>query len=164
MKIIDEGEYRAVEAVNQQLDALRTVSDMPGEITDEEVKLPAVCYHLNGCEREEEPNEEESEEEENLEPAEARKYRGIAARLNYMSPDRVDIQFAVKEAARAMSQPKKTHWNLLTKIGRYLVGRPRLIMKFPWQTKEEYVTTYTDSDWAGCCFDSLMIAVFYDIS
>ena len=35
----------------------------------------------------------------------AKKYRGIAARLNYLSPDRMDIGFAVKEAARNMSKP-----------------------------------------------------------
>ena len=41
-----------------------------------------------------------------LGPAEARLYRGIAARLNYIAPDRPDIGFAVKESARAMSSPR----------------------------------------------------------
>ena len=40
----------------------------------------------------------------------AKKFRGIAARLNFLAPDRLDIGFAVKEAARNMSRP--------------LVGRP----------------------------------------
>ena len=39
-------------------------------------------------------------EDKELEPAEARLYRGVAARLNYIAPDRADIAFAVKEAAR----------------------------------------------------------------
>ena len=56
---------------------------------------------------------------------EARQYRAVAARLNYLAPDRVDIQFAVKEAARSMSAPRKRDWILLTRIGRYLVGKPR---------------------------------------
>ena len=44
--------------------------------------------------------------EEELDAAGARLYRGVAARLNYMAPDRPDIAYAVKEAARNMSSPK----------------------------------------------------------
>ena len=32
-------------------------------------------------------------------------YRGIAARLNHMASDRVDLQYATKESARPMSEP-----------------------------------------------------------
>ena len=39
---------------------------------------------------------------------------------------------------------------MLTKMGRCLVGTPRLVMTFPWQRAPSRVTTYTDSDWAGC--------------
>ena len=81
---------------------------------------------------------------------EARKYRAIAARLNYLAPDRVDIQFTVKEAARSMSSPTKKDWPKLHRIGRYLLGRPRMIFDFPWQSGQSMVTAYTDSDWAGC--------------
>ena len=49
----------------------------------------------------------------------AKKYRGIAARLNYLSPDRMDIGFAVKEAARNMSKPLIGDWAKLNRIGRY---------------------------------------------
>ena len=67
-----------------------------------------------------------------------------------MAADRIDIKISVKEAARAMSAPLKKHWHLLNKIRRYLIGTPRLIIKFPWQEIVKVVTTYTDSDWAGC--------------
>ena len=77
-------------------------------------------------------------------------YRAIAARLNYLAPDRMDIQYAVKEAARAMSAPKKKHWRMLHKIGRYLLGAPRMIIRFPWRVSQTMLTTFTDSDWAGC--------------
>ena len=56
----------------------------------------------------------------------------------------------MKEAARAISAPPKKHWQLLSKLVRYLIGTPILIMKFPWQEIVKVVTTYTDSDWAGC--------------
>ena len=117
--------------------------------------LDEDCYDGNEqpileIESEEEAVADQDAADEPLEATEARKYRGIAARLNYVAADRVDIQFAVKEASRAMSAPKKSHWSLLTKIGRYLRGRPRLVMTSPWQVEQSYVTTFTDSDWAGC--------------
>ena len=62
----------------------------------------------------------------------------------------MDIQFAVKEAARAMGAPQKKHWRMLHKVGRYLLGAPRMLIKFPWQVEQSMVTTFTDSDWAGC--------------
>ena len=101
-------------------------------------------------EADEEGTLNDSEKEEELGPADARRYRAITARLNYVSADRPDIQFAVKEAARAMSTPMKRHWAVLGKIGRYLRGRPRLVLRFPWQVSQSMATTYTDSDWAGC--------------
>ena len=74
----------------------------------------------------------------------------MTARLNYLGPDRVDVQYATKEAARYMSAPRTSHLNGLTKIGKYLVGRPRLIVHFKWQETPCMITGYTDSDWAGC--------------
>ena len=40
------------------------------------------------------------DDEEEMSREDAKAYRGIAARLNYLSPDRMDIGYAVKEAAR----------------------------------------------------------------
>ena len=37
-------------------------------------------------------------------------YRAIAARANYLSQDRSDIQFAVKELSRKMSNPNELDW------------------------------------------------------
>ena len=97
-----------------------------------------------------ESEEEDSDENQPLDAEGSRQYRAITARLNYLAADRVDIQYAVKEAARGMSSPTKAGWSLLGKIGRYLKGKPRLVMKFPWQVRQSLVTSYTDSDWAGC--------------
>ena len=73
-------------------------------------------------------------------------FRGIAARLNYLSTDRPELQYAVKEAARTMSSPCSADWSLLTKIGRYLLRRPRVAITFPWQKRQTHVDGYTDSD------------------
>ena len=49
-----------------------------------------------------------------------------------------------------MATPRVSSWKLVNKIGRYLLGRPRLVMRFRWQSPNETVTAFTDSDWAGC--------------
>ena len=88
--------------------------------------------------------------EELLDATGARLYRGVAARLNYLSPDRADIGYAVKEAARNMSAPRHSDLKKLRKIGKYLLGKPRLISKFAYQDMPSTNTSFTDSDWAGC--------------
>ena len=54
---------------------------------------------------ENEPRRKEGENEEELDPSEATRYRGIAARANYHSADRPDIMYAVKELCRGMARP-----------------------------------------------------------
>ena len=95
-------------------------------------------------------DELDDDEDEPLGREEASRYRSVAARLDYLAPDRMDIQYAVQEAARSMSAPKRSDWKMLICIGRYLVGRPRLVMNYRWQNNNSTVVSYTDSDWAGC--------------
>ena len=47
----------------------------------------------------------DDEEETELLPQDARRFRSIAARCNFLAADRIDIQFACKEACRRMSAP-----------------------------------------------------------
>ena len=89
-------------------------------------------------------------EEEELPGAEATQFRAIAARCNYLQPDRPDIQFAVKECCRLMSRPTKQAWERLKRVGRYLKGRPRLVWKFGWQSPMSVVEVHSDANWAGC--------------
>ena len=84
-----------------------------------------------------------------MEPTEASRFRGIAARAMYLSLDRPDIAFAAKEAARSMAKPMTTDWNKLKRLGRFLVGQPRLVMKYPWQANTNQVVGLSDADWAG---------------
>lgn len=77
-------------------------------------------------------------------------YRQIAARANYIAADRFDLQYAVKEACRAMSSPGEGDWARLKKIGRYCIKYPRVIHEYLWNyQKETQVNVYTDSDYAG---------------
>ena len=85
-----------------------------------------------------------------LGPEETTRYRALCARLNFLALDRIDIQYASKEASRRMSSPQAGDWLLLKRIGRYLVKAPRLVQLFVWQEWTNQMEAYVDSDWAGC--------------
>ncbi len=85
-----------------------------------------------------------------LNKEDAKRFRGLAARLNYLSQDRADIQYAVKEVSRRMSKPREQDWGIMKRIARYLIGAPRAVYTFKWQAMPKFLDTYVDSDWAGC--------------
>ena len=77
-------------------------------------------------------------------------YRALAARANYLGVDRPDIQYAVKEICRGMSKPTRGDLGKLRRLARYLIEKPRAVIRYPWQGEVYEITGYTDSDWAGC--------------
>lgn len=79
-------------------------------------------------------------------------YRRIAALVNYLATDRVDLQFAAGVLGRSAARPTKRSWTNLKRVARYLVKHPRVAYKFDNCKVEEAVTLvgYSDSDWAGC--------------
>ena len=87
--------------------------------------------------------------EQTLPPGEQTEFRAVAARANYVSADRVDIQFASKETCRFMSSPGTLVKDALKRLGRYILKHKRLVYKFPWQSAN-HVDIYSDTDWAGC--------------
>ena len=94
--------------------------------------------------------EENTADDVPLEPEQATRYRGIAARINYLAFDRPDVQFSTKEVCRDMSSPSTGSWRRLVHIGKYLLGRPRLIWKFDLQNVDEVIDGFSDANWAGC--------------
>ena len=48
-----------------------------------------------------------------------------------------------------MSSPTNRNWQELKRLGRYLKGKPRLVIKYDWQDPITNITSYSDSDWAG---------------
>ena len=72
------------------------------------------------------------------------------ARANYLAADAPDLMFATKEVCRGMAKPTKQDWHKLQRLGRYLVGSGRTIIRYDWQGHEREITGYSDSDWAGC--------------
>ena len=79
------------------------------------------------------PTKEQIDAEVELEPHEHTTYRGNSARNNYLGPDRPDIQYSAKEICRWMSTPTDLGQAALKRLCRFLLGRPRLVFKYPWQ-------------------------------
>ena len=89
------------------------------------------------------------EEDVALKPEYATKFRRVVARANFLSQDRMDIQYAVKEAARGMAIPRQSDWDKLLRIAKYLVGRPRYVIKYAIQNHVYSLNCFGDSDFAG---------------
>ena len=89
-------------------------------------------------------------EEITLAPADATAFRGMSARLNYLSVDRPELQFAAKEICRDMSSPNDKSWDKLKRVVRYLVKRPRGVIRYDWQPDPVGVDVFSDANWAAC--------------
>eukprot|EP00973_Karenia_brevis_P013382 1816796-Karenia_brevis.AAC.2 len=61
-------------------------------------------------------NKVEEWEEEFFGKEEAREYRGLAARFHFMSLDWPELQFAIKQCSRDMSNRKVVSWRSLKKV------------------------------------------------
>ena len=77
-------------------------------------------------------------------------FRSTTMRACYLSFDRTDIQYAVKECAREMHNPTERGWARLKRLARYLLGQPRVIIQYQRQAMPTKLTIFTDSDHAGC--------------
>ena len=60
----------------------------------------------------------------------ARTYREVAARCNYLALDRPDIVYAAKEASKIVSQPIGADWCKLERLAGYLQKFPRLVYRY----------------------------------
>ena len=90
-----------------------------------------------------------------LSEEEAKRYRSAIGSAIYLSLDRRDIQYAVKEAARHMSQPRQCDMKAVkTLAASYLQSHPTVgrvvTCDAPSASGEWSIELYSDSDWAGC--------------
>ena len=81
-----------------------------------------------------------------MDPAE---FRSLAMRAAYLSLDRPELQYAVKELCRNLVSPTQRDQSALKRLGRFLVHCPRLLHRFPWQSKPSKLVIESDSDFAG---------------
>ena len=94
--------------------------------------------------------DDEAEDTRLLSGENASKFRGLAARANYLAADRTDIMYATKEICRHMAAPTAGALKNLKRFGRYLLGNVMLTTRYQWQGDESEITGYSDSDRAGC--------------
>jgi len=94
-------------------------------------------------------SKEEEWELEDLDKEESKTFRGLAARMNFMSLDCPDLQFPIKVCSRDMAQPKRGSWKKVKRIVRYLLNRKCVVWMFNWQDEPKYSHLATDSDWGG---------------
>ncbi|CAK0899647.1 unnamed protein product, partial [Prorocentrum cordatum] len=85
-----------------------------------------------------------------LEGEEATRHRSLVMRASYLSEDRPDIKYAVREAAKCMHEPCEHGLELVKRIARHLLGRPRLGQRFRRQRWSGVLKGFSDSDFAGC--------------
>ena len=76
-------------------------------------------------------------------------FRAVVARLNYLSQDRPDITFATMKLCSKMSRPDAQDLKNMKRVGRFLVGRPRVGCLFEWQAHPSALHALADADWAG---------------
>ena len=132
-----------------------TKEDWEYEADQRHGEVIVEAMNLKGATGVKSPGEEskswaEEEEERLLEPQVAREYRAVAARANFLSLDRSDIQYATKEACRGMANPTVGDKRKMKRLARYLIEKPRVVWKFAFQEEPCEVKGFSDSDWAGC--------------
>ena len=76
-------------------------------------------------------------------------FRAVAARLNYLSQDRPDITFATVKLCSKMSPPDAQDLKNMKRLGRFLVGMPRVGCLFEWQAHPSALHALVDADGAG---------------
>ena len=77
-------------------------------------------------------------------------YRSLVMRSAYLSQDRGDLTDSVKCLARKMTGPTEEDFQDLKRLGRFLKGKPRVVLRFEPQRMYKECTIFTDSDHAGC--------------
>ena len=96
------------------------------------------------------PQELTEDDIKELSPQDATIFRAVVARGNYLSIDRSDTRFAIKELARRMAKPRNVDYKQLIHFGRYLRGKPRVINHFGYQKDWKIMDVWSDTDHAGC--------------
>ena len=76
-------------------------------------------------------NGEHSSSDVEMPALDAKKYRRAAARINYLSQDRPDLNVAARVLAMHMAKPKMGDEMLVKTVLRYLKGNPRSVYQYP---------------------------------
>ena len=84
----------------------------------------------------------------------ASRYRSAIGSGMYLSADRRDIAFGIKELARRMAAPRQCDWDCVVVLARYLQAHPEYVRVKALDPNtydgELSLDVYSDSDWARC--------------
>ena len=79
-----------------------------------------------------------------------RRYQSIAAKVNFVAPDRPEALYATKECMKSMSAPTKKSEERLKRLLRYFKGAPRAAIQMAYGASGNVLKTYVAADFAGC--------------
>ena len=85
-----------------------------------------------------------------LRGAQITRYRSLIHRTVYLAQDRADLSECAKHLARRNKEPREIDWQDLKRLGRYLLGVPRVVQEFRPQPFPTTLTATLDGDHAGC--------------
>ena len=93
-----------------------------------------------------------TDDTEELSEAGSKRYRSLAAVVNFLSLDRPDLQYAASVLGRSMSRPTVKAEARLKRVARYLLAHPRFVHTYCRGVASEVLelVAWSDSDWAGC--------------
>ena len=130
-------------------DAIITIPD------EKHIKAVIAAAGISARDRSEVPSKQLKNllETEPLGEADAKLYRSAVGSAIYLSLDRREIQYAVKEAARHMSQPRKCDMQAVKTLAANLQSHPHVgrVTTCDHNCSSEWpCELYSHSDWAGC--------------
>ena len=84
-----------------------------------------------------------------LKKDEATRYRSACMRLSYLARDMLDLAETAKHLAQRMSEPREFDFVPLKRAARYLVGKPKAVLRYRRQKHVHKITVFVASDFAG---------------
>ena len=122
------------------------------ELDERYVKSLLDAMAMNHCKSMATPGskgQEDNSATEKLDAKEHREFRSGAGICQYMTEQRFDIAFSTKEIMREAAGPTTASKTKLKRIARYLKGRQRCVLHFPWVAKlEDVIHVKVDADCA----------------
>ena len=151
----EESDGTVMSVLNRILEYNKSTGTLTYEADPRHAEIIVKQLQLEGAREVSTPSTKQTGEEAFIETPplnheQAKIYRSLVMRAAYLSLDRGDLCEAVKTLARSMSVPDEDSWARLKRLGRYLLGKPRVVQEFKPQRMYTKIRAFTDSDHAGC--------------
>ncbi|CAK9049785.1 Retrovirus-related Pol polyprotein from transposon TNT 1-94 [Includes: Protease [Durusdinium trenchii] len=150
----EESDGTVMSVLNRILEYNKSTGTLTYEADPRHAEIIVKQLQLEGAREVSTPSVKQTGEEAFVETPplnheQAKTYRSLVMRAAYLSLDRGDLCEAVKTLARSMSVPDEDSWARLKRLGRYLLGKPRVVQEFKPQRMYTKIRAFTDSDHAG---------------